>query len=103
MAFNSGGSNPIGVKTGPRPEDAYVPHVNKETIDSIESKKDKAQSKRETKREGSVGNMNRLSACGPNLQGELLRVGYQGSQMDKGELAKEVAGDHESADKLRKK
>lgn len=30
-------------------------------------------------------------------------VGHQGSQMDKGELAKEVAADHESADKLRKK
>lgn len=55
MAYNSGGSNPIGVKTGPRPEDADVPPVNKETLISIESKKDKAQSKGETKREGAVG------------------------------------------------
>jgi hypothetical protein len=55
MAFNSGGSNPIGVKTGPRPEDAYVPPVNKETLDSMESKKDEAQSKGVTKREGAIG------------------------------------------------
>lgn len=55
MAYNSGGSNPIGVKTGPRPEDAYVPPVNKETIDSIESKEDEAQARGETKREGVVG------------------------------------------------
>jgi hypothetical protein len=103
MAFNSGGSNPIGVKTGPRPEDAYVPPVNKETIDSIESKMDKAQSKGETKREGVVGKLSPLSARPRNSQGELLIVGHQGSQMDKGELAKEVAADHESADKLRKK
>jgi hypothetical protein len=55
MAYNSGGANPIGAKTGPRPEDAYVPPVNKETLDSIESKKDEAQAKGETKREGAVG------------------------------------------------
>lgn len=70
MAFNSGGSNPIGVKTGPRPGDAYVPPVDKETIDSIESKKDKAQSKGETKREGSVGNLNSLSGRARSFKGE---------------------------------
>jgi len=30
-------------------------------------------------------------------------VGHQGSQMDKEDLAKEIAADHESADKLRNK
>jgi len=57
MAYNSGGSNPIGVKTGPRPEDAYVPPVNKETLGLIEEKEDKNTDKGETKREGVVGNV----------------------------------------------
>lgn len=30
-------------------------------------------------------------------------VGHQGSQMDKGDFGKEMAADHESADKLRGK
>jgi hypothetical protein len=55
MAFNSGSANPIGVKTGPRPEDAYVPPVNKETLNSIESKADASTDKGTTKREGVVG------------------------------------------------
>jgi hypothetical protein len=55
MAYNSGGSNPIGVKTGPKPEDAYVPPVGSETKSSIESKEDRATDKGETKREGIVG------------------------------------------------
>jgi hypothetical protein len=55
MAYNSGGSNPIGVKTGPRPEDAHVPPVNQETLKSIETKEDKATDKGSTKREGVVG------------------------------------------------
>jgi hypothetical protein len=55
MAYNSGGSNPIGVKTGPRPEDAYVPPVKKDTIDKIVSLADKSTAKGETKREGVVG------------------------------------------------
>jgi hypothetical protein len=55
MAYNSGGSNPIGVKTGPRPEDAYVPPVSEETLKSIETKEDKSTDKGETKREGVVG------------------------------------------------
>jgi hypothetical protein len=55
MAYNSGGANPIGVKTGPRPEDAYVPPVDSETKNSIESKEDRGTSKGETKREGIVG------------------------------------------------
>jgi hypothetical protein len=55
MAFNSGGANPIGVKTGPRPEDACVPPVNKETLNSIESKADASTDKGTTKREGVVG------------------------------------------------
>jgi hypothetical protein len=57
MAYNSGGANPIGAKTGPRPEDAYVPPVNKETLDSIESKADSNTEKGETKREGVVGTL----------------------------------------------
>jgi hypothetical protein len=55
MAYNSGGANPIGVKTGPRPEDAYVPPVGSETKNSIESKEDRGTAKGETKREGVVG------------------------------------------------
>jgi hypothetical protein len=55
MAYNSGSSNPIGVKTGPTPEDAYVPPVNQETLKSIETKEDKATDKGETKREGVIG------------------------------------------------
>jgi hypothetical protein len=54
MAYNSGGANPIGVKTGPRPEDAYVPPVDKETLNSIESKADANTDKGTTKREGVV-------------------------------------------------
>jgi len=55
MAYNSGGANPIGVKTGPRPEDAYVPPVNEETLRSIQKKEDKRTEKGQTKREGVVG------------------------------------------------
>lgn len=55
MAYNSGSSNPIGVKTGPRPEDAYVPPVNEETLNSIEKKENRGKDKGETKREGVVG------------------------------------------------
>jgi hypothetical protein len=54
MAFNSGGANPIGVKTGPRPEDAYVPPVNKETLNSIESKADASTDKGATNEKGSL-------------------------------------------------
>jgi hypothetical protein len=55
MAYNSGGSNPIGAKTGPRPEDAHVPPVNRETLKSIEKKEDDATDNGESKREGVVG------------------------------------------------
>lgn len=58
MAYNSGGSNPIGVKTGPRPEDAYVPPVNNETLGSIEKAADKETEKGQMKREGVVGKSN---------------------------------------------
>jgi hypothetical protein len=92
MAYNSGGANPIGVKTGPRPEDAYVPPVNKETLDSIESKKDQAQAKGETKREGVVGII---------INQFRLMKGHQGSNSDE-RLAWEAAADHKEADKLQK-
>jgi len=55
MAYNSGGSNPIGVKTGPRPEDAYVPPVDKETLALIEKQADKGTEVGQMKREGIVG------------------------------------------------
>jgi hypothetical protein len=55
MAYNSGGANPIGVKTVPRPGDADVPPVNQETLNSIESKADASTDKGTTKREGIVG------------------------------------------------
>jgi len=55
MAYNSGGANPIGVKTGPRPEDAYVPPVNEETLRSIQKNEDKKTEKGQTKREGVIG------------------------------------------------
>jgi hypothetical protein len=55
MAYNSGGSNPIGVKTGPRAEDAYVPPVGRETKNLIESKENRGTDRGGTKREGIVG------------------------------------------------
>jgi hypothetical protein len=55
MAFNSGGANPMGVKTGPRPEDAYVPPVSEETLGAIEKAADKGTDVGQMKREGVVG------------------------------------------------
>lgn len=63
MAYNSGGSNPIGVKTGPRPEDAYVPPVNSETLGSIERAADRGTEEGQMKREGVVGKSNQIFNC----------------------------------------